>query len=433
MPFAPLRGFRDYVPPEAGARSELMRRMRASARRCGFSELETPSVEPLDLYKVKSGEEITREVWAFQDKGGRDVALAPETTPSLARIYAERAKSEPLPVKWFTVQKLWRYEEPQAGRTREFSQLNFDILGVGGVEAEVETLASAALALDEAGAAGLYAFRINDRPLAEGLGRHFGASDVAAYFRTVDRYRKSSAKEFLAGLESAGIAPGRTAELTALFASVGAGILPVDLPAFFDRIDALGLEEGARAGVARIRALMRLCEPAGIADRVVFDPTVVRGLAYYTSTVFEAYAKDASLRALFGGGRYDRLIELFGGPATPACGLAIGDQTLELLLKEHGRWPEGEPALDTYVVTVSTEFLPDAIRLVRELRLAGVSADTDLLGRSMSRQLKEAARQRARRALILGPLEASRGAVVERDLATGDQREIPRDEAARPA
>ncbi|EQD59090.1 Aminoacyl-tRNA synthetase, class II (G, H, P and S), conserved region domain protein, partial [mine drainage metagenome] len=201
MPFAPLRGFRDYVPPEAGARSELMRRMRASARRCGFSELETPSVEPLDLYKVKSGEEIAREVWAFQDKGGRDVALAPETTPSLARIYAERAKSEPLPVKWFTIQKLWRYEEPQAGRTREFSQLNFDILGVGGVEAEVETLASAALALDEAGAAGLYAFRINDRPLAEGLGRHFGASDVAAYFRTVDRYRKSSAKEFLAGLE----------------------------------------------------------------------------------------------------------------------------------------------------------------------------------------------------------------------------------------
>jgi len=257
MPFAPLRGFRDYVPPEAGARSELMRRMRASARRCGFSELETPSVEPLDLYKVKSGEEITREVWAFQDKGGRDVALAPETTPSLARIYAERAKSEPLPVKWFTVQKLWRYEEPQAGRTREFSQLNFDILGVAGVEAEVETLASAALALDEAGAAGLYAFRINDRPLAEGLGRHFGASDVAAYFRTVDRYRKSSAKEFLAGLESAGIPAGRTGELAALFGSVGAGVLPADLPAFFDRIEALGLEEGARAGVARIRATVR--------------------------------------------------------------------------------------------------------------------------------------------------------------------------------
>jgi len=432
VPFAPLRGFRDYVPPEAGARSELLRRMRAAARRSGFSELETPSVEPLELYKVKSGEEITQQTWAFRDKGDREVALASETTPSLARIYAERAKSEPLPVKWFTVQKHWRYEEPQAGRTREFSQFNLDILGVAGIEAEVETLATAALILDDTGAAGLYAFRINDRALAEGLGRHFGAKDGGTYLRAIDRYRKSSPREFAAGLEAAGIPPEQRAEITQLFDSVGAGVAPSALEPFLERLEAFGLDAEARTGIGRLRALMRLAEPAGISDRVVLDPTVVRGLAYYTSTVFEAFARDAGMRSLFGGGRYDRLIELFGGPPTPACGLAIGDQTLELLLKEHGRWPEGEPALDTYVVTVSTEFLQDAIRLVHELRLNGVSADTDLLGRSMSRQLKEAARHRARRALILGPQEAARGAVVERDLATGSQREIPRGEAARP-
>lgn len=257
--------------------------------------------------------------------------------------------------------------------------------------------------------------------------------EIPAYFRAVDRFRKSSSKEFVAGLESSGISADRGRELAELFGSLGAGVPPPELPTFLDRIESLGLDDPARAGIARIRALVRLAEPAGISERIVFDPTVVRGLAYYTSTVFEAFARDASLRALFGGGRYDRLIELFGGPPTPACGLAIGDQTLELLLKEHGRWPEGEPALDTYVVTVSTEFLPDAIQLVRELRRAGLSADTDLSGRSMSRQLKEAARHRARRALILGPQEASRGAVVERDLATGNQRELPRAEAARRA
>ncbi|EQD66316.1 histidyl-tRNA synthetase, partial [mine drainage metagenome] len=143
MAFQPLRGFRDYPPPEAGARSEIRRRMRSAARQSGFRELETPSIEPLDLYREKSGDEISSQVWAFRDKGDREVALTPETTPSLARIFAERAVSEPLPVKWFTVARLWRYEEPQAGRTREFLQFNLDILGVEGLDAEVDLLATA--------------------------------------------------------------------------------------------------------------------------------------------------------------------------------------------------------------------------------------------------------------------------------------------------
>ncbi|MCI4367633.1 MAG: ATP phosphoribosyltransferase regulatory subunit, partial [Thermoplasmata archaeon] len=168
MTFQPLRGFRDYPAPDAGARSEIRRKMRAVARRSGFQELETPC-----------GEEIGQQVWTFVDKGGRSVALLPETTPSLARIFVDRAKSEPMPVKWFTLSKLWRYEEPQQGRTREFGQFNLDILGVPAVEAEVELLATAALVLDEVGARGLYAFRINDRGLEEGLGARFGVTQPA--------------------------------------------------------------------------------------------------------------------------------------------------------------------------------------------------------------------------------------------------------------
>jgi histidyl-tRNA synthetase len=433
VPPAVLRGFRDYPPPEAGARSELRRRMRAAARRCGFQELEVPSVELFELYQTKSGEGIAAQAWMFHDKGDRPVALIPETTPSLARVYVERAKSEPLPVKWFTISKMWRYEEPQTGRTREFTQFNLDILGIPGVEAEVDLLATASLVLDEVGAAGLYAFRISDRAISEGLGRLAGAEKPAPFFRAVDQFHKISAAEFTSELANAGVGADGARTLLELFTAAESGVAPPELDRYFDGLVARGLDARAQEGVARLRELFRLLARAGLGDRIVFDPTVVRGLAYYTSTVFEAYSRTEGGRSIFGGGRYDHLIELFEGPPTPVTGLAIGDQMLEVILKRAGRWPDGEPPLDTYVVVVDRAALPDAIALVQEIRASGLSADCDLLGRSMSRQFKEADRRKARRALILGLREAAPGAIVERDLASGAQREIPRSEAARSA
>ena len=423
MSFQALRGFRDYPPPDAGARSEILRKMRAVARRCGFQELETPSVESLELFQVKSGEEIGQQLWNFTDKGGRPVALIPETTPSLARIFGERAKAEPMPVKWFTASKLWRYEEPQSGRTREFSQFNLDILGVPGVEAEVELLATAALVLDEVGARGLYAFRINDRALAEGLGRRFGAQSPDRFLRALDKYRKLTGSEFARELEAAGIRPEDSKELAQIFEAVGEGVPAGAAEDLLDRLGTLGLPDPAPSGIERLRTIVGLVTKAGIEDRVVVDPSVARGLAYYTSTVFEAYDRSGDLRALFGGGRYDHLIELFGGPATPAVGLALGDQTLEILLKGRGRWPVGEPGLDTYVIAVTPAEVPLAVEITNRLRRAGLSADLDLLGRSLSRQLKEADRRRARRAILIGPNEVAKGIVMERDLATGQQTE----------
>ena len=405
--------------------------MRAAARRAGFVELEVPCVESFELYQRKSGEGIAAETWHFLDKGDRPVALVPEQTPSLARIFVERGKSEPLPVKWFTVSKSWRYEEPQSGRTREFLQFNLDILGVPGLEAEVDLLTTAALIMDEVGAAGLYAFRLNDRAVAEGLGRLYGATDPPRFFRAVDRFRRVSAREFAGELQAAGVPADRTDELTSILASAGAGITPERAPRFLGELADRGLDPGAREGIARLDKLLGLLNGVGLNDRVVYDPTIVRGLAYYTSTVFEAYARTDGGRSIFGGGRYDHLIELFEGPPTPVTGLAIGDQMLEVLLKRAGRWPDGEPPLDSYVVVVDRAHLADAIALVQELRGAGLSADCDLLGRSMSRQLKEAARRRARRALLLGLKEAGPGMVVERDLASGAQRELPRTEVAR--
>ena len=420
----PLRGFRDYAPPDAGARSEIRRRMRSAARRAGFVELELPCVESFELYQRKSGEGIAAETWHFLDKGDRPVALVPEQTPSLARVFVERGKSEPLPVKWFTVSKNWRYEEPQAGRTREFLQFNLDILGVPGLEAEVDLLTTASLLMDEVGAGGLYAFRVNDRAVAEGLGRLFGATEPARFFRAVDRFRKSKPAEFAGELEVAGIPGARAGEVADLLRSAGPGIPAGDAGRYLADLAARGFDAPAREGVARLGRLFGLLERVGLADRIVYDPTIVRGLAYYTSTVFEAFARRGDGRSVFGGGRYDHLIELFGGAPTPAAGLAIGDQTLEGLLREAGRWPDGEPPLDTYVVVAKPELAAEGFALVERLRRSGVSADGDLLGRSLSRQLREAARRKSRRALIVGLREATPGAVVERDLATGAQREL---------
>jgi histidyl-tRNA synthetase len=424
MSFESLRGFRDYVPPDAGSRSWILARMRAAARRCGYQELETPSVESLELYRAKSGAGIVSELWSFRDKGDREVALAPETTPSLARVFVDRAKSEPLPVKWFTVSKLWRYEEPQAGRTREFSQFNLDILGVAGVEAEADLLGSAALLLDEVGAKGLYGFRLNDRYVAEALGRRLGATDIDRYFRALDRAAKESPEWVDSELTAAGLAGPAREELRGILEEARAGVALSEAPAFLDRLGRLALPDPGPSGLDRLRRLVGLLAAAGVADRVRLDPSLVRGIAYYTGAVFEAYDAGGENRSLFGGGRYDGLVELLGGPPTPACGLAIGDQTLELLLRGNGRWPEGEPALDTYVVAVTPAEVPLALEWVGRLRRAGVSADCDLMARSLSRQLREAARRRARRAILLGPRELARGVLVERDLATGAQREL---------
>jgi histidyl-tRNA synthetase len=406
--------------------------MRSAARRGGYSELETPCVESFELYQTKSGEGIAAQAWMFHDKGDRPVALAPETTPSLARVFAARAKSEPLPVKWFTVSKQWRYEEPQAGRTREFVQFNLDILGVPGVEAEADILATTALLLDEVGAQDLYAFRLSDRAIADGLGRRAGARDTGPFFRAVDQFRKIPPAEFESELADAGVPSDRAESLRSFFESVGSGVPPASLEPFLAELSRDGLDAPAREGVERVRKLFALLDRSGLSDRVVFDPTVVRGIAYYTSSVFEGYARKGDSRSIFGGGRYDHLIELFGGPPTPAAGMALGDQTLEILLKDAGRWPEGEPPLDTFVAVADPARHADAIALVQELRRAGLSADCDLLSRNLSRQLKEAARRRSRRALILGLREVGSDALVERDLATGAQREVARSAAVRP-
>ncbi|MDE1819515.1 MAG: histidine--tRNA ligase [Euryarchaeota archaeon] len=422
MPFQALRGFRDYLPADAAARRAIFDTVRSVTRRYGFDEVETPSVESLELFKVKSGEGIVDETFSFKDKGGREVTLVPEITPSVARIYVDRAKIEPLPVKWFSVQRLWRYEEPQSGRTREFSQVNLDILGVPGVEGELEVLAVTRQVMEEIGLGGRYVFRTSDRRLVEGLGRALGAKETDPFFRALDRREKLPSSEFQGELAKAGLGEDARGRLTKLLTDCGPGLSPKEAPRVLEEVRAwpgLG-EEGVR-GVEALLELFRRAQGTELEEVLVFYPSLVRGLAYYTSTVFEAWARTGEVRALFGGGRYDKLVELFGGPSVPACGLAIGDQTLEILMREAKIWPERPPGLDVYVATVDPSLAPQARTWAERLRKEGFLTDYDLLARPLSRQMKEGGRRGARSIVLLGPRELAKGEVTLRNMRTGQQ------------
>ena len=425
MRFQALRGFRDYLPPDAQIRADMFWTVRQVARRAGFSEVEPPSLESLDLFRAKSGEGIVGETFSFVDKGGREVTLTPENTPSLARLYVERAKVEPLPVKWFTLPKLWRYEEPQSGRTREFSQCVLDIFGVPGVEAEIDLLLTTRQILEALGLAGRFMFRVNDRRVADGMGRSLGASETGAFFRALDRRPKLDPSAFREELRRAGLDEAAQERLAGFLRGTDGGVPPGRTEAALTELSQWpGFPAPAAEGVRNLRELFAQGSAAGLDDVLVYDPTIVRGLAYYTSTVFEAYDRGGKIRALFGGGRYDQLVELFGGAKVPACGLAMGDQTLEILLREAGRWSAPSRGLDVYVAVVDPQQGALALPWVRDLRSDGFVVDHDLLGRPLSRQMKDAARRNASFLLLLGPEEVARGTVTLRNMQTGRQEAV---------
>lgn len=422
MRFQTLRGFRDYLPADASARRLLFDTVREVSRSFGFEEVETPSVEGIDLFKVKSGDAIVAETFSFTDKGGREVTLVPEITPSVARMYVDRAKIEPLPVKWFSIQRLWRYEEPQSGRTREFSQVNLDILGVPGIEADLEVLSVTREIMERIGLNGRYVIRVSDRRLAEGLGRSLGARETAPFFRALDRREKISKTEFRGELTAAGLTDEACQRLEDLLERCGTGLGPSEAKPVLESLkgwDAMGPE--GTAGTDNLLALLERAAGTGLEGALLFDPSLIRGLAYYTSTVFEVWAKQGQVRALFGGGRYDRLVELFGGPSVPACGIAMGDQTLEILLREAGLWPEKAPGLEVYIATVDASLVPQARSWAMRLREQGRVADYDLLTRPLARQMKEGARRGAQWLLLLGPRELEKGEVTVRNMRTGQQ------------
>ncbi len=421
MRFQSLPGFRDFFPADFAARQHIVSAWRDTARKYAFEEYDGPPLEPLELYVEKSGEEIVGQLYAFTDKGDREVALRPEMTPTLARMVGERGRAMPKPIRWFSVPQLFRYERTQRGRLREHFQWNVDIIGEDDVAADAEVLA---VALDGLAALGLGAddveARVNDRRLLEALLVHGGVprDRLGTAYAAIDKMSRET--------------PDETRQRLAEDAGLAADVVGAVMAVFDHDLDGLeaayGDVEAVAPELARLRRYFETLATMGWADHVRFDPRIVRGLDYYTGTVFEIFDRQGELRAICGGGRYDDLLSAVSDLELSAVGFGMGDVVLAELLRARGLLPEAAPGPDYHVVTITDDERPVLRRVARRLRDAGHSVSYTLRQVGVGKQFKDADSRNAREVVVLGPDEVGRGVAVVRSMATGDEREVPLDE-----
>jgi histidyl-tRNA synthetase len=414
-----LPGFRDFYPSDVALRDYVFRTWRQVASRYGFEEYDGPPLEPLELYTAKSGEEIVGQLYSFTDRGGRQVSLRPEMTPTLARMVAARANGLRKPIRWFSIPQLFRYERQQRGRLREHFQLNCDLIGEPGHLADAEIIA---LAIDVVRAFGLgpedVRVRLSDRRLLTAILKGLGVSEpqVPAVWQVFDKLRRTPEEVSAARLSDARI-PGATVErLLALARTRTWSDLP-DLGA--------DLHPAVTAGEPLRRTLESL-EAMGYADYLDLDLGIVRGLAYYTGTVFELFDARGELRAICGGGRYDNLLGSLGGVDLPALGFGMGDVVLGELLRERGLVPEPGSSIDVFLAAITPDDLPHVLGLARELRDAGLRVEYALAPQAVGKQLKLADARSARLAVVVGPDDRARGEVMVKDLREKIQESVAR-------
>jgi len=414
MKIPPVKGTRDFYPPLMAVRNYLVDGWKAVSRRNGFEEYDGPIFEYLQMYTLKSGDEIVEQLFSLQDRGGRDLAIRPEITPTLARMVSQQINALPRPIKWFSVPRLCRAERPQKGRLREFFQWNIDIIGVEDVLADAEIIFCALDYLQDAGlTAKDIVVRISSRRmLAEVLLALGVAQDrLQALYAVLDKKNKVPPKAFeqmLAGQIADDSLRGKVQGLMAAKS--------------LDEVGHMVASEGAHQALAELRGLFETVTTMGVGDFCAFDIGIVRGLAYYTGVVFEIFDRESQLRAIGGGGRYDNLLAQFGGPQVTATGLGMGDCVLGILLEEKGLLKDRvpQPRLDCFVAPADPQYLGKAIEIAARLRRMGISAGFSYKPAGLGKQLKQASDQHAQRCLIVGD-EIRQGRLVVKDMAGGAQ------------
>jgi histidyl-tRNA synthetase len=414
-----LPGFREFYPADLALRTHIFRTWRTVATRYGFEEYDGPPLEPLELYTAKSGDEIVGQLYSFTDKGGREVALRPEMTPTLARMVAARANGLKKPIRWFAIPQLFRYERQQRGRLREHFQLNCDLIGEPGPLGDAEIIA---LALDVMRAFGLgpadVRVRLSDRRVLRALllGAGVAEPQLVAAYQAVDKIERLDRAAVTAHLGAAGIG-----------ADAAAGVLEVatlrGLPAVESAL--ARVRGGPEAGQA-LRLVVEALEAMGLGEFVEVDLTIVRGLAYYTGTVFELFDARGELRAICGGGRYDNLLESLGGVDLPALGFGMGDVVLGELIRERGLAPPAAATVDVFLAAITQDDLAEVLGLARELRDAGLRVEYALAPQAVGKQLKLADARGARLAIVVGPDDRARGEVMVKDLRGKGQESVGR-------
>ncbi|MEM2822959.1 MAG: histidine--tRNA ligase [Thermofilaceae archaeon] len=416
MPYERPRGTRDYLPEECRVRRKVLERLRSVFESYGYGEVVTPAFEHLELLSAKAGEEVVDQIYSFSDKAGRKLGLRFELTTPIARIVAERADLWK-PVRFYYIQPVWRYEEPQRGRLREFWQAGVELIGLPGVMGDSEVVTVMVNALRKAGLT-KFTVHVNDRRLIEGLLQWAGldAERIPAALRVIDKLEKRGVEYVRSELGNMIRDSGRLSRLMEYLTSEDPLSLPID-----------DLPPAAREGAISLRELLEeLDESYGILSYVKPDLSIVRGLDYYTSLVYETKTPlGGELGSVAGGGRYDDLIKLVGGPPLPATGMAIGVERLIEALEAEGSLDVRKARRGVIIIPVKRELVRAAIRIAERLRDHGLSTIVDLTGRKVSSALESADKQGFRYAVIIGKQEVESGLLTLRDLEKWEERRMP--------
>lgn len=402
-----VKGTRDFYPEEMAQRQWLISKLRVASEAFGYRQYDGPCLEQIELYAAKSGEELVKEqAFVFDDRGGDPITLRPELTPTISRMVASQQNQLTFPLRWWSFGPFWRYERPQKGRTREFFQWNIDQIGSDSVLADAELLAVAARFFREVGlSSDLVQLRVNDRELMDAELMNLGLDEVqkTAILRLIDRLDKLPTDVWEKMVLEAGLTETQLRGLQGLLENK---LLWKNSP--------------------RLVQLFDILEDLGESAYVSYDPRIIRGLDYYTGVVFEAHDTKGEFRAILGGGHYADLVADVGGKPTPGVGFAMGDVVIMLILEKYGLLPSHDMDPQALFMTIFDETTQAAsIALAAELRQAGfkvLMSEIDRLGK----QLRYADRIGMRRVLVLGPSEIEKGLVVVKDLKSGEQVEVER-------
>ncbi|WP_393970722.1 histidine--tRNA ligase [Oxyplasma meridianum] len=410
-----IKGFRDQYPEEMEPRKKMFSIAENTAELFGFGRIDFPSLEYLDLYRIKSGDELLNQTFSFTDRGGREVTMLPEATPSTVRLLTSR-KDIPRPVRWYSLPKIWRYEEPQSGRLREHFQFNADIFGVDTPEADAEIINLAGSILTNLGLGSAFSIHINDRVVMDGILKYLGVENTERVFTIIDRFHKTTRDEFLLLLRENGVSEKSASILLKLVES------PFEIGELGGKIsDIVGKSETLSERLDRLTKTCDIIRKYGKAN-IMVDFSVIRGISYYTGIVFEAFDRQGEFRSILGGGRYDNLASLMSGQEIPAVGFGMGDVVLELLMRREGKWGYNRKDY-TYVLCFMGETLQYALEVADKIRKNGVICVMDLSPRGLSKQIRSAESQGFRYILIIGEKEKERGTVTVRDLKESSQSE----------
>ena len=439
MKIPPVKGTRDFYPPDMAVRNWIIDGWKRVSLRNGFEEYDGPIFEYLKMFQIKSGDEIVEQLFSFEDRGGRKLALRPEITPTLARMVNQQINSLPKPIKWFSVPRLFRAEKPQKGRLREFFQWNIDIIGVDDVLADAETIFCAIDYLQEVELTPAdVVVKISSRKLLASVLKRIGITKkrIDSLYPVLDKKDKLPPETFRKVLNEQVSDSGMARKILDFMAVENISEIREDSDEIAEAKDELA-------------ELVDWLNRMGVGDYCKFDPGIVRGLAYYTGIVYEIYDKAGQLRAIGGGGRYDDLLKQFGqsygkasaltsGPAIPATGFGIGDSVLAILLEEKGLLKPKPQELDYFVACVGNITFDDekgnvkstpedeAVKLTAKLRRLGFKSDFSYKSVGLSKQLKEASSRNAKKCIIIGD-EYKNKELVVKDMATGKQELVKAD------